>query len=30
LMRLINDNMQHLGQVNYVRGMLKGWGWLGR
>ena len=30
LMRLINDNMQHLGQINYVRGMLKGWGWLGR
>jgi hypothetical protein len=30
LMRLINDNMQHLGQVNFVRGMLKGWGWLGR
>ncbi len=30
LMRLINDEMQHLGQVNYVRGMLKGWGWLGR
>jgi len=30
LMRLINDNMQHLGQVNYMRGMLKGWGWLGR
>ena len=30
LMRVINDNMQHLGQVNYVRGMLKGWGWLGR
>jgi uncharacterized damage-inducible protein DinB len=30
LMRLINDNIQHVGQVNYVRGMLKGWGWLGR
>ena len=30
LMRVINDNMQHLGQVAYVRGMLKGWGWLGR
>lgn len=30
LMRIINDNMQHLGQVAYVRGMLKGWGWLGR
>jgi len=30
LMRLINDNMQHLGQINYIRGMLKGWGWLGR
>ncbi len=30
LMRVINDNMQHLGQVNYVRGILKGWGWLGR
>ncbi|MFC1905062.1 DinB family protein [Chloroflexota bacterium] len=30
LMRTINDNMQHLGQINYVRGMLKGWGWLGR
>ncbi|MFC1919115.1 DinB family protein [Chloroflexota bacterium] len=30
LMRLINDNVQHLGQVNYIRGMLKGWGWLGR
>ena len=30
LMRLINDNMQHLGQINYVRGILKGWGWLGR
>ena len=29
LMGLINDNMQHLGQVAYVRGMLKGWGWLG-
>ena len=30
LMRLINDNIQHLGQINYVRGMLKEWGWLGR
>ena len=30
LMRLINDNMQHLGQINFIRGMLKGWGWLGR
>jgi hypothetical protein len=30
LMRVINDNMQHLGQINYIRGMLKGWGWLGR
>ncbi|MFC1918530.1 DinB family protein [Chloroflexota bacterium] len=30
LMRVINDNMQHLGQVAYIRGMLKGWGWLGR
>ena len=30
LMRSINDNMQHLGQINYVRGMLKEWGWLGR
>ncbi|MFC1956212.1 DinB family protein [Chloroflexota bacterium] len=30
LMRLTNDNIQHLGQVTYVRGMLKGWGWLGR
>ncbi len=30
LMRLINDNIQHLGQVNFIRGMLKGWGWLGR
>ena len=30
LMRIINDNMQHLGQINFVRGMLKGWGWLGR
>ena len=30
LMRSINDNMQHVGQINYVRGMLKGWGWLGR
>jgi hypothetical protein len=30
LMRVINDNAQHVGQVAYVRGMLKGWGWLGR
>ena len=30
LMRVINDNMQHLGQMNYIRGILKGWGWLGR
>ena len=30
LMRTINDNMQHLGQVTYVCGILKGWGWLGR
>jgi hypothetical protein len=30
IMRIINDNMQHLGQINYIRGMLKGWGWLGR
>ena len=30
LMRVINDNIQHLGQVAYVRGMLRGWGWLGR
>jgi len=29
LMRVINDNMQHLGQVAYIRGILKGWGWLG-
>ena len=30
LMRLINDNIQHLGQINYVRGILKEWDWLGR
>ena len=30
LMRSINDNMQHLGQISYVRGMLRGCGWLGR
>ena len=30
LMRVINDNIQHIGQIAYVRGMLKGWGWLGR
>ncbi len=30
LMRVINDNIQHLGQINYIRGMLKEWGWLGR
>ena len=30
LMRGINDNLQHVGQAAYVRGILKEWGWLGR
>jgi len=27
---ILNDNLQHVGQVNYVRGLLKGKGWYGR
>ncbi|MEE9399965.1 MAG: DinB family protein [Dehalococcoidales bacterium] len=30
LIGVINDNMQHVGQATYVRGMLKGQGWYGR
>ena len=27
---IVNDNLQHVGQATYVRGMLKGQGWYGR
>ena len=30
LVGIISDNLQHAGQVAYVRGLLKGKGWLGR
>jgi len=30
LVGVINDGLQHVGQVAYVRGLLKGKGWLGR
>ncbi len=30
LLGVINDGLQHLGQAAYVRGLLKGHGWLGR
>ena len=30
LMGIISDNIQHAGQIAYVRGLLKGKGWLGR
>jgi len=30
LVGVINDGLQHAGQVAYVRGLLKGKGWLGR
>ena len=30
LVGVINDNLQHVGQAAYVRGLLKGKGWLGR
>ena len=30
LLGVINDAYQHLGQAAYVRGLIKGWGWLGR
>jgi len=30
LVGVINDSLQHVGQVNYVRGLLKGKGWYGR
>ena len=30
LVGVINDNLQHTGQVAYLRGLLKGTGWLGR
>ncbi len=29
LVAVINDNLQHVGQVAYLRGLLKGKGWLG-
>ncbi len=29
LVGVINDNLQHVGQAAYVRGLLKGKGWLG-
>lgn len=29
LVGVINDNLQHAGQIAYVRGLLKGKGWLG-
>jgi hypothetical protein len=30
LVGVLNDSLQHLGQAAYLRGMLKGKGWLGR
>ena len=30
LAALISDNLQHVGQIAYLRGMLKGKGWYGR
>jgi len=30
IMGNINDCYQHVGQAAYVRGLLKGQGWLGR
>ena len=30
LVGVINDSLQHVGQAAYVRGFLKGKGWLGR
>ncbi len=30
LLAIINDNIQHVGQAAYVRGMFKGQGWYGR
>ena len=30
LVGVINDSLQHVGQAAYVRGLLKGKGWLGR
>jgi len=30
LVGIINDGLQHVGQAAYVRGLLKGKGWLGR
>ncbi len=30
LVGIVNDGLQHLGQAAYVRGLLKGAGWLGR
>jgi hypothetical protein len=30
LLGVINDAYQHLGQAAYARGLIKGWGWLGR
>ena len=30
LLGLINEGLQHVGQAAYVRGLLKGTGWLGR
>lgn len=29
LTSILNDNLQHVGQIAYVRGLLKGKGWLG-
>ena len=28
LVGVLNDNLQHVGQVAYIRGLLKGKGWL--
>jgi uncharacterized damage-inducible protein DinB len=30
LLGVVNDGLQHVGQAAYVRGLLKGQGWLGR
>ena len=30
LLGIISEGLQHVGQAAYVRGLLKGWGWLGR
>jgi hypothetical protein len=30
LLGVLNDGLQHLGQAAYVRGLIKGQGWLGR